>query len=261
MHDIAHVRQLYSVGHYHQAAGCHPMPRLIPKGEEILELMTGGRGWVEIDGAWMEVLPGHLLWHIAGDQTIGRSDFTDPYRCLAIRLFVTSTNRPAPHLSRWDDLEEVRTFTRQAIRWWGAPGADQQALGVLLYGRLLFQARLVQPTVELPAVLVKVLHLIDGAFAEDLGIPALAAAADRSPSQLHALFRSHLDTTPHAYLAARRMRAARELLAVTDLSVGDIAVSCGFSAAAPFCRAFRQEVGLSPAAWRSRQGRSKGGAG
>ena len=60
-----------------------------------MELVTTGRGWVRDGGDWREVTAGHLLWNDSGDETIARSDFADPYRCLAVRLRVTRGKKPA----------------------------------------------------------------------------------------------------------------------------------------------------------------------
>lgn len=49
-----------------------------------------------------------------------------------------------------------------------------------------------------------------------------------------------------------RFRAAQELLALTDLPIGDIALALSFSAHSNFARAFRRWAGLSPSDWRSR---------
>lgn len=48
-----------------------------------------------------------------------------------------------------------------------------------------------------------------------------------------------------------RFRVAQELLALTDLPVGDIASALSFSAHSNFVRAFRRWAGVTPTVWRS----------
>lgn len=61
-------------------------------------------------------------------------------------------------------------------------------------------------------------------------------------------------STGSSFVAIRdevRFRVAQELLALTDLPVGDIASALSFSAHSNFGRAFRRWAGVTPTAWRS----------
>jgi AraC-like DNA-binding protein len=249
----AHVRELLSATHYHQARGRHPTPRIIPRGQECIELMTGGRGWMLHQGGWLEVLPGMLLWQAEGDQTIGRSDFDDPYRCLSVQVTVEpSRSRRVPRVTRWDDLEEARWFTREASRWAIDDAVDRDAVLAWIYGRLLFQAALSErmERAALPPQLRSAQEALDTRFAEPLRLSELARRVGWSEAHLHARFRERLGTSPHQYLIQRRLRAARELLAATRQPIGDIAAACGFADAAAFCRTFRRAMGTTPAGYR-----------
>ncbi len=50
-----------------------------------------------------------------------------------------------------------------------------------------------------------------------------------------------------------RMRRAAHLLTHSDLSIGEIALRCGFDAGCNFARAFRHANGTTPTAWRERE--------
>lgn len=254
MQLLNHVRDLVAITHFHQAAGRQPVSRIIGEDRECIELVTGGHGGIETDGGLIEVHPGDLIWQCAGDRTISRSDVTDPYRCLAVNVTVVpGSPRPAPRVNRWPDLDEVRHFTRQAVRWAVDEQVDRQALLAWVYGRLLFQSRLSEgrgAASDIPHALAKALAFIDARYAEDLSLDDLAAVAEWSTAHLHAEFRRHLDTTPHRYLIERRIRAARHLLATSDQQITELAGACGFSSSAVFCRVFRKETGSSPGAYR-----------
>ncbi len=258
MQVLAHVRDLISISHFHQPPGRHPQPRRVPADRELIELVTGGRGSIEDAGGWREVVPGDLIWQCSGDLSIARSEFKDPYRCLAVSVAVTpSQPRPAPRVTRWNDLDEVRWFTRQAVRWAVDEQFDRQALLAWVYSRLLFQARLSIRRAgipDLPPALMLVLDCVDSRYAEDLSLEDLAAQANWSTAHLHAEFRRHLDTTPHRYLTERRLRAARHMLASSEQRVAEIAGACGFSSSAVFCRVFRKETGESPGIYRRKHG-------
>lgn len=253
---LAHVSAFTGAGPYLQEAGRHPLPTLIAPGIERIELVTGGRGWVEHERVWIEVTAGSLVWNVAGDHTIARSDFADPYRCLAINFSVRAGGRRiAPRVTRWEDPAEVDSFAIRLQRMVADDDLDRDAVGAFVYARLLLQARLwagrdlARP---LPAPLRRVVDALDGRYAEDLDIDALAADAGWSPGHLHAMFRRHLGTSPHQYLLRRRIRAAREALAVHDQGLAGIAAATGFATPQALIRAFRRQLGTTPMAWRGR---------
>lgn len=88
-------------------------------------------------------------------------------------------------------------------------------------------------------------------FAENIGVADLAKVAGYSRYHFSRLFAQSEGTSPAAYVADLRIRAAARLLRDTELSVGAIAGRCGFSDAAYFCRAFRHAVGVSPGEFRN----------
>jgi AraC-like DNA-binding protein len=85
------------------------------------------------------------------------------------------------------------------------------------------------------------------------GTEAMARTAGLSVSRLHGLFREELDSSPHAWLAARRIERACEWLASTCLPIAEIAQRAGFSEQSALTRAMRKATGLTPGAYRRRQ--------
>lgn len=83
-----------------------------------------------------------------------------------------------------------------------------------------------------------------------LTVGTLAGVAHLSPSRVHAQFRRHLGTTPMAWVTARRLARAAELLAHTALPVASVAERVGFADGAAFSRAFRRQYGTAPLALR-----------
>lgn len=85
----------------------------------------------------------------------------------------------------------------------------------------------------------------------DIGIQELASVARTSPTHFARLFRATFNCTPHQYLTRLRLRRAKELLATTNLPVGQVGAACGFPDHAYFSSLFRRHVGLPPAAYRN----------
>ena len=69
-------------------------------------------------------------------------------------------------------------------------------------------------------------------------------------SYLYTLFEEALGISPQQYLARYRIAKAVELLQLTQLPIESIAISCGYSDPLVFSKAFRQEKGMSPSAYR-----------
>jgi transcriptional regulator GlxA family with amidase domain len=81
-------------------------------------------------------------------------------------------------------------------------------------------------------------------------LSALHGASVRSVYNAFAL----IGTTPAGYIRSRRLARGADLLRATDASVVDIAITCGFSDAGTFARAFRKTHSAGPASWRAAGG-------
>jgi AraC-like DNA-binding protein len=249
--------KLISVSHYHHRPGAHPTPWRCEKGEQCLELVTDGSGSVKIENAWREIGPGDLLWHVAGDETIGRSDFQNPYSCLAV-IFEdeSSARRQVPRLTRWEDVDEVRRFTDQVVHLHVDDAFDSGVLLRYILGRMEFQATLylrIQKERGLPPELKQVIEMINGRYAEPLKLEELARSAGWSVPHLHDRFKERLGLSPHQALIRRRLHVARELLASTNDPIKSVAGRCGFPTSAAFCVQFKKATQLSPKAYREQQ--------
>lgn len=69
-------------------------------------------------------------------------------------------------------------------------------------------------------------------------------------SYLYTLFENALGISPQQYLTSYRIAKAKELLQLTSIPIESIAISCGYSDPLVFSKAFRQECGMSPSAYR-----------
>ncbi|MDR8411054.1 AraC family transcriptional regulator [Nonomuraea sp. 3-1Str] len=85
-------------------------------------------------------------------------------------------------------------------------------------------------------------------------VASLARAVALSPSRFAHLFTAETGTPPMRAVRQARVRHAARLLEATDMDVGQVAAASGFVSPFHFSRAFRQEYGLPPRAYRlSRQ--------
>ncbi len=71
-----------------------------------------------------------------------------------------------------------------------------------------------------------------------------------SKTTLYRLFADHIGCSVNQYVTARRIEQAKELLASSSLSVGEIAERIGFENCTYFCRLFKKKTGLPPLRYR-----------
>jgi len=91
---------------------------------------------------------------------------------------------------------------------------------------------------------------VRASFAESLSLDDLASELQMSKCHFARCFERSLGVPPHRYRRLLRLQAARRFLEAGH-SVGDAANETGFADAPHLTRAFRDWLGVSPAAWGS----------
>ena len=84
----------------------------------------------------------------------------------------------------------------------------------------------------------------------DVSVQGLAAAAHLSSVHLRREYARVLGTTPHAWLASRRLETSRHLLQSTQLPVKAVAARAGYDSASHFARIFKATFGKGPDQYR-----------
>lgn len=98
--------------------------------------------------------------------------------------------------------------------------------------------------------LKKILHHIHDNFEQPLTLSDLATTAGMSPKYFCRYFKEQVGHTPMEYLIRYRIESASRLLLETDLSVTEIAFSCGFNDLSYFIKTFKSQKGISPSGYR-----------
>lgn len=96
----------------------------------------------------------------------------------------------------------------------------------------------------------KVREYIDSNFATRIAIADLSALVRLSEGHFSRSFKLTFGESPHAFVVRRRVEMAALRMLRTEECLSHIALYCGFSDQAHFCRCFREAIGQSPAAWR-----------
>ena len=91
--------------------------------------------------------------------------------------------------------------------------------------------------------------LLDEVRAER-SLAEVAESCGLSAGHFARAFRATTGLPPHRWLVRRRVERAQELLEVSNLSLSEIALTCGFFDQSHLTRVFRSVAGASPGAWR-----------
>lgn len=83
-------------------------------------------------------------------------------------------------------------------------------------------------------------------FDKKISLELLGNVVDYSPNHFRNIFSHTMNTSPQKYLERLRVDHAKYLLAQNELSIADIAYTCGFSSQAYFTSIFKQNTLLTP---------------
>jgi AraC-like DNA-binding protein len=104
--------------------------------------------------------------------------------------------------------------------------------------------------------IIKAKIYIDTHYAENINLDLIANEASFSKFHFIRLFRRINKSTPHQYLIKVRLDKARELMK-SKLSISDICASVGFESPSSFSILFKENTGLSPTEFQSREHKLK----
>jgi AraC family transcriptional regulator len=108
-----------------------------------------------------------------------------------------------------------------------------------------------------PGWLRRVRELLQDSYLEAPGLATLAGVAGVHPVHLSREFHRHSHMTVGEYIRKRRIEYASELLSNSDLSMTEIASTCGFSDQSHFCALFKRHSGMTPGKFRDVSGSAK----
>lgn len=101
--------------------------------------------------------------------------------------------------------------------------------------------------------LKSVITYIQANYSAPLTLNQLAETTELSARYFCSFFRRMTGKTPFAYLTEYRITRAAQKLTDSNLSITEIAYSCGFNDLSHFIKTFRQNKGVSPGEYRKKE--------
>ena len=253
---LDHLAGEVFVGYYHAPDHAQVVPTTIPTGFELVEILTAGTVYFEVEGRRREFGPGTIFWHLAGDSTICETTVENPYQCLVLKLSVLKRQRLRPRVGIWGDGKVLNRFADEVLSSFHRPDCDHRLLAAYVYSTLLWHSRISQSRdperIERPSPISKAMKFIETNFAAGICVEDIAESAGISKSHLFTLFRGHFGQGPHGVLREHRLLKARTRLVSGEDGIKEIAAECGFENIECFYRAFKQTTGMTPGEFRTR---------
>ncbi len=216
-----------------------------------VSMTTGGRAdrlrWQSLTSAPAESLHLYIPQHFFSDvqdeyrragapartQPFNSLSFTDPLISRLALSLADAVQNGAPDLYAQSAAQFLAAHLLSAQAGWPDLSRDRRSPGTLSDRRL-----------------AHVLEYMEAHYAEPLSLDQLAREACVSRFHFGRLFKERVGITPHRYLVQIRLDAAASLLCDTDLSVLEIALSCGYGSAAHFTAAFQKRFFQPPSVYR-----------
>lgn len=196
-----------------------------------------------------------LLFHPAG--TTHEDQFLSPDgRCLMVSLEPSLIERlGAPSsLERSIALDDARIgfpgsrMRRELREPGGCSQISMENLTLEMVGAVL--ARAERSAARRPAWLPRAVEFLRDGATDPVRVADVAQAVGVHPVHLARVFRRHLGLSPGEYLRRVRVHAAMERIERTADSLALIAFQSGFCDQSELTKAFRREMGTTPAAFR-----------
>jgi AraC-like DNA-binding protein len=231
--------------------------------EHVLLVCTDGAGWFAAPDGRVDVRPGDVVLVPAGTPHQYAAAEHDPWTLWwlhatgpdADELVAAARDAVGGLVAHLRDPAPVASLVSQAIDALddGTTGGLVRAAGAAWHALAHVVATGRRAPGPAPDPVERAVAHLRATSPRRTSVTALAAMVGLSASQLGALFRAQVGTSPLQYQTGLRLARARELLDATDLPVAAVAQACGYDDPLYFSRRFTRTHGTSPTAYRARQ--------
>jgi len=245
--------------------GWHLGPEWAPRLRDYdLWFVAAGRGHMLTDDGGVALAPGVGLWMRPGRRYEATHDPAAP---LVVNFFHFTLDDPPRHFR--PPAEVLRTAhpdfadstMRRILALHAKPDPAARASATALFAALLGElvretlARSADPATGLDRHHQEIMQRFAAEIREHPGgartVAALAKTAGYSVDHFSRVFEKITGRRPQDYIIEARLTRARQLLAETGLTIGQIAEALGFRDVFFFSRQFTQRTGQTPSAYRA----------
>lgn len=235
--------------------------RFIPLGtprenEAFIYTITGSCRYEIEDGAVFTAQPGDVMFLPRGVD-YSMEILTDEYRYIPCVFLFDTEESCESMLVRPDNIALFDSLFHKLARKYSITGPGQKQLCMaLLYqicaaimqnGKRDYVPGSTRLRIENARTYIQA-HIHN----PRLRVADLAKKAEMSEVHFRKLFISLYQMSPSAYIMGERVNHAKELMALSELRLEDVASQSGFSSLAHMCKVFKSVVGVTPGIYRTK---------
>lgn len=164
---------------------------------------------------------------------------------------------------KYDDSDILKDYLMDMLKNHNSSDSNAFKIEGLLY---LFFSKLSEKIKSIPSnndsdmssniYINKAIEFIQNNYHNQIKVSDIAKYTSLNRSYLTSIFQKHLQMSPQKFLMEFRITKASDLLYNTDLPIGNIAYSCGYSDPLSFSKAFKKIKGVSPKGYRNNKAES-----
>ncbi len=222
----------------------------------VIEYVLDGEGYVWVDGRKHHVIKDTIYLLYKGEPHKYYSDANSPFT----KIFLNITGDFFEEIVRFYEISGKHFFEGGNLKPKfekileiiddNMPDNEKQAAlqGVLLEIMVLLKGSLSNANYSEEAAILK--EYIEGNIKSIVSTEKLAQIIFRSKDYCLKLFNKEFGMTPYAYQIENKMKTAKNLLANTTMTVGEISEALGYSDAHYFSNLFFKKCGIRPIVFR-----------
>lgn len=246
---------LRQIGHDVPGAGSHYGPAV--REFFLVHIVTEGKGIYSVRGKDYPVRAGQAFIIYPNEITVYTADQEEPWRYYFFAFSGDMAEMLVPGMGFSPKRlvipfveEEVLSIIDESIDIISQVSQSDNILSLVQFFRMVScftrnNARANLEEAKANHYVQEAIAYIEGHYADNISISDLAEALTIDRSYLYRIFKSDTGMSPKEYLNTYRINMARSLLAETDLSVSQIALSVGFVTFSSFYRFFVRRFGCS----------------
>ncbi len=225
----------------------------------VIEYVISGKGYVLIDGEYRTVEEDTIYFLSRGEQHEYFADKKEPFT----KIFLNISGSVAKELSSLYGLGNTHIFRNKSLRpvferipeiLRSSENEEQMQIELqLILVEILTKLSYQKSNTQISHEVTKLKNYIDENDDRIISNAELSEVIFRSVDYCQKLFLQELGITPYAYQINRKIMIAKNLLTNTDMSVGTIGASLGYSDPHYFSNIFKTKTGQSPMKYRKQK--------
>jgi AraC-like DNA-binding protein len=254
--------QLYYVG-YEKCVPHHSFGPAI-RGHYLFHFVLSGKGKYYCKGKFYEVSENQGFLICPGESTYYKADETDPWEY----CWISFDGHDVPRLLEECGFSEKNLVLKDKGNPTSLVLFRKRFLALIKnyqskrYNRMflegqfyicfstLYTAEVNNATLDSEGYLKKAIVYIQDNFTYDIKVNEVASHIGIDRTYLYRIFMENMHISPKEYLISYRIKVAFNLLETTDMSITEIAYSCGFKDSPTFCKHIKKRFHMTPLNYR-----------